>query len=398
LIAARGPGYAPAETMGTASVLPLLSAATLMSILYLSVALACIRAFARRQPDAPGWCPPVTVLKPLCGLEPLLEDNLRSFCRQEYPEYEVVFGVQAADDPAVGVVERLAGEGHRCRLELVVDTRLSGPNAKVSNLANMHEHAKHDVVVVSDSDMRVDPGWLARAVGPLADPSVGLVTCLYRGRALVGPPSVLGAMYVNEWFVPAVLVAARFGRGPFGFGSTLALRRETLEAVGGFRALTEYVADDYMLAALVARRGQRIVLSGTVVELIVSEPGLAGVFAHELRWARVVRSVRPLGWALSLLTHALPLAGAHWIASGFSPVATVLLGIALGLRIAVHEVMPRCLGLPRQGARWLVPVREAMSVVVWALSFLGSTVEWRGRRLSVRRAGRAGAAGRPPSC
>jgi ceramide glucosyltransferase len=372
--------------------------ATLISVMYLVVVLVCVARFAARRPAAIGWRPPVTVLKPLCGLEPLLEENLRSFCTQDYPEYEVVFGVQTPDDPAVVVVDRLAAEGHRCRLELVVDTSMSGPNAKVSNLANMYEHAKYDVVVVSDSDMRVDAGWLARVVAPLADPAVGLVTCLYRARALGGLPSALGAMYVNEWFVPAVVVAARFSAGPFGFGSTLALRQETLEAVGGFRRLSEYLADDYVLAARVAERGQRIVLSGTIVEMIVSEPGPRALFAHELRWARVVRSVRPLGWALSCVTHTLPLAVAHWIVAGFSPVSTVMLGLALTLRIAVHALVPLYLGLPSGRAPWLVPLRDAMSLVVWATSFFGSAVEWRGQRMAVGPGGLAGSVRSTPSC
>jgi ceramide glucosyltransferase len=384
--------------MTAPTLVTLLSAATLLSIVYLGVALGCVLAFSRRRPEAPGWQPPVTVLKPLCGAEPCLEDNLRSFCTQDYPEHEVIFGVHAADDAAAGVVDRLAGEGHRCRLELVVDGRLSGPNAKASNLANMYEHAKHDVVVVADSDMRVDPRWLSRVVTPLADPSIGLVTCLYHGRALDGLPSALGAMYVNEWFVPSVLVAARLGAGPFGFGATLALRRETLEAVGGFNALATYLPDDYILAALVANRGQRVVLSGTIVEMVVTEPSFAALFAHELRWARTVRSARPIGWALSLLTHALPLAGALWVASGFSPVATALLIIALALRLTVHELMPGSLGLPHRRAPWLVPLRDLMSVVVWVASFLGSTVGWRGRRLSVWQGGRVRAVGTTRSC
>jgi ceramide glucosyltransferase len=371
-----------------------LSVATLLSVLYLAVVIACIVRFtARRRPmigARPGARPPVTVLKPLCGAEPLLEENLRSFCTQDYPEYEVVFGVHSADDPAVGIVDRLITEGHHCRLELVIDGRMCGPNAKVSNVANMYEHAKHDVLVVSDSDMRVDARWLAHVMAPLADPRVGLVTCLYRARPLAGVLSTLGAMYVNEWFAPAVMVAACFNGGPYGFGSTLALRRETLDAVGGFKELSEYLADDYVLAARAAARGHRIVLASTIVEMIVSEPGLRALFARELRWARVVRSVRPLGWTLSCVTYTVPLATAHWIASGCSTVSTMLLAIALTLRMAIHALMPSRVGLRSRRAPWLIPLRDAMSVVVWAMSFLGSTVEWRGRRMSVGRAGRAG--------
>ena len=384
--------------MTGAGLLILLFVATLISVGYLVVVLACMARFAARRPAAIGWRPPVTVLKPLCGVEPLLEENLRSFCTQDYPEYEVVLGVQTPDDPAVAVADRLGAEGHRCRLELVVDGRMCGPNAKVSNLANMREHAKHDVVVVSDSDMQVDAGWLARVVAPLADPAVGLVTCLYRARPLGGLPSALGAMYVNEWFVPAVVVAARFSAGPFGFGSTLALRRETLDAVGGFRRLSEYLADDYVLAARVAERGQRIALSETIVEMIVSERGFRALFAHELRWARVVRSVRPLGWSFSCLTYTLPLAIAYWILSGFSSVSTVMLGLALPLRIAVHTLAPSYLGLASGRAPWLVPLRDAMSLVVWVTSFFGSAVEWRGQRMAVGRGGLAGRVKSTRSC
>jgi ceramide glucosyltransferase len=376
----------------------LLFVATLISVAYLAVVLWCAARFVARPPAANGWRPPVSVLKPLCGLEPFLEENLRSFCTQDYPEYEVVLGVRTPDDPAARVIDRLSAEGHGCRLELVADGRMFGPNAKVSNLANMYEHAKHDVIVVADSDMRVDRTWLAHVVAPLGDPEVGLVTCLYRARALGDLPSTLGAMHVNEWFAPAVLVAARFSAGPFGFGSTLALRRETLKAVGGFRALSEYLADDYVLAARVAERGRRIALSPTVVDMVVSEPRLGSLLAHELRWARVVRSVRPLGWTFSGLTHALPLALAYCIASTFSPVSTVMLGLALSLRIAVHTLVPSCLGVPARRAPWLIPLRDALSLVVWALSFLGSTVEWRGQRMSVCRGGLAGTAKRTPSC
>ncbi len=203
---------------------------------------------------------------------------------------------------------------------------------------------------------------------------------------------------MNEWFAPAVSVAATFGAGPFGFGSTLALRRETLEALGGFKTLTAYLADDYVLAARVVERGQRIVLSDTVVEMIVSEPGIRALFAHEVRWARVVRSVRPLGWTLSCLTNTLPLALAYSIASGFSPASTVMLGLAVTLRLAVHALAPSYLGLRVGRTPWLVPLRDAMSLAVWVTSFFGSAVEWRGRRMSVGPGGLASGVKSTPSC
>lgn len=383
------------------SVLGLL--ATLASLLYLGLALHRTRAFGRvrarersRRPSVSG-APPVTILKPVCGSEPLLYENLRSFCDQDYPVFQVVFGVRDADDGAIPVIERLMRDFPERDLTLVVNDQVFGRNYKASNLANMYEAAKHDLLVIADSDMRVDSTYLGRIVAPLAEPGVGVVTCLYSGRPDGGMWSRLGAMFVNEWFIPSVLVARARKHVPYCFGSTMALRRGVLESIGSFQALAVYLADDYMLGALVSRRGLRVQLVPYVVENVIAEPSLRSLFLHELRWARTVRSVRPIGYSLSFVTYALPVSFGFLLASSFSPAGKVLFGAALALRLAMHAVARSSLGAADRAAPWLVPLRDALCFLVWAASFFGWTVRWRGQELSVWPGGRLRTKGEQPT-
>jgi len=347
------------------------------SILYLLWALMAVRAFGRLRGVAGTCGEPVTILKPVCGLDPGLYGNLRSFCEQDYPEFQVIFGVRDRDDPAVAVVERVIRDFPGRDLSLVVDDRVIGTNLKVSNLANMYGQVKHDILIVADSDMRVDRGYLKAVTAPFADPQVGAVTCLYRGSPVGGLPSVLGSMFINDWFLPSVLAALTFSSMRFCFGATMAVRRGALEEIGGFSALASHIADDYMLGRLVADCGYKIVLSPYVVENLVLEPGLGALVRHELRWARTVRSVQPLGYTFSFLTHALPLALILLVVSGFAPLAWAALALALTLRIMLHYVVRATFGLRGLAAPWLVPLRDLLGFVVWAGSFFGRDVHWR---------------------
>ena len=380
---------------------PALLAVTLVSLAYVWFALWTLCAFLRWQRAESARAhatdlPPVTLLKPLCGLEPELDANLRSFCTQDYPTFQVIFAVRDADDPALGVVERLIGDLPDRDVSVVVDGRLYGANHKASNLANAYESAKHDVIVVADSDMRVDRGYLRAVVASLADPSVGVVTCLYAARPHEGLWSTLGAMLVNEWFIPSVLVAHAFQPGSFCFGSTMAIRRGVLDRIGGFRSLAPHLADDYVLGARVRAAGLRVALSSYVVENLVAEPSWTSLVKHELRWARTVRSVRPTGYSLSFVTYSLPLALACLVAAVWVPstgvltpwTAGALAVAALALRLATHYAARIGLGTGGSSRAWLVPLRDVLGVAVWGASFFGRTVWWRGRTLSVLRGGR----------
>ncbi|PYM08826.1 MAG: hypothetical protein DMD82_01510 [Candidatus Rokuibacteriota bacterium] len=376
--------------------LPVVSAllflASVASLAYVALAILRVRAFGRRR-ERPVGGPPVTVLKPIRGVEPGLYDNQRSFCEQDYPAFQVVFGVRDARDPAIPIIERVIRDLPGRDLTLVVSDRVVGANYKASNLANMYESAKHDLLVVADSDMRVDPNYLGTVVGPLADPRVGVVTCLYRGRSERGVWSALGAMFINEWFLPSVLVARTFQPDRFCFGATMAVRREALEAIGGFTRLAAYLADDYMLGALMNERGLRVALSSYVVDNIVSEPDFKTLFRHELRWARTIRTAEPLGYAMSFLTYSLVLSGMYLLVSSFSGLGAVVAGGALTVRLATHYAVRASLGIAEPRRPWLVPVRDLLCFVIWLASFWGRTVQWGGRKFSVASDGRMWANG-----
>jgi len=356
-----------------------------MSAAYWLGALWCTTTFRRQLVRRSTFAPHVTILKPLCGAGGRLYESLRSFCEQDYPHYQIVVGVRSADDPAVTVVYRLMAEYPTLDLRLVVSDRLAGANPKVSNLANLYEAAKYDILVVADSDIRVGPDYLRTVVAPLEDREVSLVSCLYRGIADRNVWATLGAMFINEWFYPSALVGERLEGVAHAFGATMVCRRETLERIGGFGALAEYLADDYRLGQLITRDGGRVVIARYVVDTAVTAATFRDLFLHELRWARTYRTARPLGYFFSVVTLALPIAVFGVLVGG--PVAAAVL--LLGIRLAGSFMFSRELDLP---VTWrhlcLVPVRDALSLAVWALSFLGRTVYWAGHRFRVDKDGK----------
>ncbi len=367
-----------------------LLAASVGGIAYLAAAIASVAAFSRRRAEpAAGDFPPLTVLKPVCGLEPGLRENLRSFCDQDYPAFQVIFGVRDADDPAIPVVRQVIREFPGLDPVLLVGGAPDAANLKVSNLVNMFPAARHDILVIADSDMRVDRGYLRAVAAAFGDPRVGAATCLYHGTPAAGLPSALGAMFVNDWFLPSVLVALSFQELRFCLGATMAVRREALAAIGGFEALSPYLADDYMLGDLVAGRGYAVRLSPYVVECVVAEPGFRSLLAHELRWARTVRACRPVGYAFSIIGNgAVSLALLHFLASGAGIPGLALLLTAIGLRAVLHAAVRGVARVPAPASPWLLPVRDLLCLAIWAASFGGRGVRWRGRRFSVHPDGR----------
>ena len=366
----------------------ILLVATTFAAVYWLAALACIAAFARgRAPTAHG-APPVSILKPLRGDDGHLYENLRSVCTQDYPAFEVLCGVRSPRDPATAVVERLAGELGHVDLRLVVDDQVIGANEKVSNVANLARRARHDVLIVADDDIHVDEGYIRSVVAALEDPTVGLVTCLYDGVAGAGLASTLMAMYINEWFLPAALVGTRVEPLRHAFGATMACRRDTLHAVGGFEALADNLADDYWLGRLVSDLGLRVALSPFIVHNVVQEGSLRALAQHELRWARTFRALRPVSYLLALTTHGIPLSLA-WLALGGGVPAEIAAAAHVGLRVFGRAAVHRCLGRPPVWREaWLVPVRDVATFAIAVTSFFGRTVRWNGERLRVRHGGR----------
>jgi ceramide glucosyltransferase len=364
----------------------LLFACSAAGCVYLLYAGLATRRFAARALPHPTESPPVSVLKPLCGEDADLYANLASFCRQDYPSWQIVFGVQDPRDPAIAVVRRLMAEFPQADLELVVESGRRGDNLKVANLQNMLPAARHDIIVIADSDMRVSPGYLAAVTAPLLDRATGLVTCLYRGVATGGLWSKLAALHINHGFLPQVLVADRLGASDGCFGATIALRRDTLAAIGGFAAIADTLADDHALGAAVRRIGRALVLSPYIVDDVIAEPSFGALFRHELRWARTIRSIAPTGFLGSVITQPVIFALAG-VALSVRPATAAMLVAALACRGVMVRMVDRALRLPRTPL-WLVPCRDLLSFVVFVASFFARTIAWRDRTFRVGRKGR----------
>src|ERR1700722_4651312 len=276
---------------------------------YAVLSLVAVLRWRLHQPAAAsGPQAPITVLKPLCGAEPGLYEHLRSFCCQDYPQYQIVFGVHDPADPALAAVRRLVSEFPSLAIDVVINPQQHGTNRKISNLISMLACARYDVLVIADSDVFVGPDYLTRVTAPLLEAHVGLVPCLYRDVPSARLWSRLGAMYINEWYMPAVLLAWLFGHEGYVSGQTLCLRRDTLRAIGGLRAIANDLAEDHRLGELIRGLGQRIVLSPYVLEAQHYEPDLESLGRHEQRWLRTMRVLRPRSFCFSFITFSLPLA------------------------------------------------------------------------------------------
>src|SRR6202050_1219592 len=352
-----------------------------------SMAYSLITAFAPQSPfsRAPRnreALPPVTILKPLFGAKPETYACLRSFCEQTYPQYQVVFGVCDPQDPAVAVVHRLQREFPGLDLVLAVDRKEHGSNRKVNNLINMMALARHDYLVISDSDVTVERDYLARLIPPLLDAGVGIVPCGSRGVPRPGIWSLLGAMYINEWFMPSVRVAALMGYRSFAFGATIAIRRETLYRIGGFNSVSNQLADDYRLGELTRQLGLRTVLSEVEVDTLVKECTAADLVAHELRWRRAIRNLSPYGYVFSGVTLGLPVTALQLLLTqGAAPAAAIFSATALGSSL-IH------LNARRPGASsavfLLVPFRDLLHFGLWIWSFATRRVQWGNDHYEVR--------------
>jgi ceramide glucosyltransferase len=328
----------------------------------------------------------VTVLKPLCGAEPGLDGSLRSLCEQDYAgPVQIVFGVQHPADPALAVLEGLKRDYPRLDLTVIADPTRHGASAKVSNLINMMRAARHDWLVLADSDVSVPPGYLRAVTAPLADPAVGIVTCPYHGLPRPGLWSSLGALFINDWFIPSVRVAALFGSRAFAFGATIALRRETLEAIGGFRAIADQLADDYRLGELTRRRGQRTVLSDVVVNTWVDERSFRQLAQHGLRWLRTIRVVRPAGYAFSAVTFSLPMAVLGCALADGTGVTLALLAATVVLRLMLHSATHAAAA--HRPPLWAIPLADLLGFALWCAAFMTREVQWRQGRYRVARDG-----------
>ena len=329
--------------------------------------------------------PPVSILKPLKGVDPEIWESFCSHCEQEYPKFQLIFGVSDPADPAIAVVRKLQAKYPNVPIELIVCDRVLGTNIKVSNLVQMLPTARYEILLVIDSDIRVPSDYLRKVITPLADASVGLVTCLYRGVASPTAHPTLGsrleALGISTDFVPGVLSARFIEKGlRFGLGSTLAFRRRDLEAIGGFEALLDYLADDYELGRRIASTGKKVELSAATVVTFLPAYTLRQFFLHQLRWSRTIRDARRWGYAGLLFTFGLPWALLTLLAARGALWAWALLAVTFAVRMAVGFVAAIVVLHDDQFLRYvlLLPLRDLIAPFVWAASFMGNRIHWRG--------------------
>lgn len=371
---------------------------TLFTLLLSSCAyhLLCIRGVSsslcikKADKHSSPYTPPISVLKPVCGLERSSRDCFASFCRQSYPNYEVIFAVQDENDPAIAVIEQLIVDYPDRNIKLVVNPASIGTSGKLSNLENALQQARHQILVISDSDILVDSDYLKNVVAPFYDREVGLVTCLYRASQTRTLGALLEAVGISGEFLPGVCAALHLEGLRFALGATIAMRRDVLEQIGGFKAIADYLGDDYLLGKLTADAGYRLAFCDSIVETVLPDYTLSEFFSHQMRWARNLRCSRPAGYLGMLITHT----------TAFILLSLIFYPGSLALLLAsIASISARFYSAWRVGVRQLcdpnllhhfaiVPIRDLVWFVIWLLSFFGSTVVWRGQRFRVTKGGR----------
>lgn len=363
----------------------LCAAGAALGCVYLLAAIAAVLRVPRqsRAHDIAAL-QPLTVLKPLRGAEPGLMQRLVAVCRQDYAgPVQIVCGVQDGADPAIATVEELAAR--EPAVELVIDSRRRGSNPKMSNLANMLPRARHDLLVMADSDIEIDPDYLGNLAAELQKPGVGAVTCLYRGVPAGGVWAELSALAVNGHFLPNAVLALALRLAQPCFGTTIAMQRSTLDRIGGFDAFNDVLAEDYEIGKAVRALGYEVVIPSFTIGHVCYEESFGRLMTHDLRVARTIKSIDPIGYWGAALTHPFPLAILGVFSGGVG--AAMLAVLALACRGVLCLCVERRFGVPRQ-PYWLLPVRDVLSFAVYAWGLAGSVVNWRGSTFRVSLNGR----------
>jgi len=375
-------------------VLRLLQWAVLLAALspfaYYALAAYCGWEYFRKLRRLPSldrsFTPPASILKPVRGLDREGYENFASFCRLDYPEYEVVFAVVEPDDPVIPIIQKLQREFPKCAIRLVAGIERSGTSPKMSNLCRLVKEAKYDLLVISDSDVRVEPDYLLDVAAPFADLKVGVVTAFFRGLTEGGFAADVDAVGVPTDASASTLVARKLGGIDFALGWTMATTKARLAEIGGFESMVDHHSDDFVLGNEIAKRGYRVELTRKPVWMVFPNEKLSHVFKHELRWSIMLRGIRPAGYLGMAMTFGLPWSLLAAAVAPSTTIAAVYLLAYLVLRLTVAWVIGAWgLGDPVVRKRiWLVPVRDALNFAVYVASYFSDTVRWRGLAYRVR--------------
>lgn len=362
----------------------------LSAVLFYCYGIYAAIAFLRQsQTSNCEFHPPVTILKPLCGLDSDAYANLFSFCQQDYPHFQIIFAVRDRQDPIIQVVEKITQQFPDVDINLVVSDRIIGANLKVSNLANAVAKAKHEILVIADSDIRVNSDYLQKIVQPLQNENVGVVTCLYRSL-VQGWVATLEALWTATDFHPSVLVSKQIEGIKFAFGSTIVIRKSVLEKIGGFAAIADYLADDFQLGNLSAKAGYKVVLSDYVVEHILGSSTIKNSLQRQIRWARNIRFSRPWGYLGLIFTYGTLTSLLFLIVTKGSTLSWINLTIVWTIRLVMGWLIGAILlqDVVTKKYFWLIPLWDLLHFIVWCCGFIGRTIEWHGHQLRLTKDGK----------
>ncbi len=371
-------------------VLGLLLLLSLSAIAYYGYAIyAANKFFANSPVYQQTFHPPVSILRPICGIDSKTYENLASFCQQDYLEYQIIFGVQDPQDPSMEVVRQIIKDFSNLDIQVTASLHTLGANRKVSNLAHAATKARYDILLLADSDVRVESDYLSRVIQPLSDPAVRVVTCLCRSITQ-GWVTTLEALSTPTDFLPGVLVSTALEGIKFAMGQTIVIRRSALEEIGGFAAIADYLADDFYLGFLPTQAGYKVVLSDYLIDHVMPQSAIAVSIHRQTRWLVGIRASRPWGYVGLIFTHGTVTSLLFLLATGGSVLGWSLLGVTWIMRLAMAWFVGiRCLGDPvAQKLFWLVPLRDGMSFVLWGYSLIGNTVKWRDRQFRLTRGGK----------
>jgi ceramide glucosyltransferase len=364
----------------------LLGGAIAPLLYYLAALVAALRFSARPCRREGNFCPPVSILKPIRGLDRETYENYASFCRQNYPEFEILFCVADTREPAVPVIEKLIQDFPARSIRLLIGSEPLGVSDKVNKLCRLVREARYDIVLISDSDVRIEPGFLGRIVGPFSDAMVGGVTCLYRGLSDGSIAADMEALGNSTDFAPGVLVAWLLGDLDFMLGAVMATTKQQLEKIGGLETLVDHLCDDYELGNRIAKSGHRVELSRCPVSIVYPHQTLSDAFRHQLRWNMTIRCSRPWGHLGLIFSQGLPwacLAAAvapTWGVAGAYLLAYAILRVGVAWIVAIRLLGDRLAAPPM----WMLPLRDAMGFSVWLLSFFPHRIRWRGQEFYIR--------------
>lgn len=363
-------------------------AGAVAGIAYTALAIARVRAFGvKERTKGAESSVPVTILKPLHGIEPNLFENLSSFCDQDYRTYQVIFGAADPNDPALDVARAVAARFPGRDIEIVSNNAKPAGNPKIGNLLGMIDRARFPIVAIADSDIRAGRGYLHALAACFDDRNVGAATCVYGGVPGSTLASRLGAMHINDQFAPSVMVAGAIEPLTYCFGATMAVRRDVLARIGGLQVLADHLADDYLLGKHVTDAGYGVALVPYAVQTTVSDETLAALWRHELRWSRAILGQRPGGYAGSAVTYVLPFAAIFALAAR-TPFSAAILATAAALRVTLHLVGGRTFAPGTPAAPWLIPLRDCFGLAVWISAFFGKRVRWKTDEFDLEAGGR----------